>query len=276
MNIFVGNLSFSSTEDDVKKLFEGLGSVASVVIVMSKEKKAPKSRGFGFLEMPDQQQALAAIGALNGKEFMGRVLNVSPARPKTEAEREKSLKKKREPRAKIENRPHPQEETGHRESWFSPVFNRHDSRVSPSGRHVALNERRVRPSGQYRAYGSGRRTRSYVKRTGLSVILPEGRERQKNQDNPMRWRKKRAPGAPWQKGPGGYKPWEKAKEGPGTQKRSGGESRAWRKPEDGSAPWKKNRGERKFGNRSSSRPQEYGFKGRKKSGGYKRHKDHQS
>ncbi len=86
MKIFVGNLSFDATQGDVKKLFEGFGNVASVAIVMRKEKKAPKSRGFGFAEMPDEQQALAAIAALNGKEFMGRVLDVNPARPKTEAQ----------------------------------------------------------------------------------------------------------------------------------------------------------------------------------------------
>src|SRR3989338_2022028 len=82
MNIFVGNLLFEATQGDVKKLFEGFGNVASVVIAMSKEKKMPKSRGFGFVQMPDEQQALAAIAALNGKEFMGRLLNVNPARPK--------------------------------------------------------------------------------------------------------------------------------------------------------------------------------------------------
>ena len=93
MNIFVGNLLFDATEGDVKKLFECYGLVASVVIVMSKEKKAPKSRGFGFVDMPDEQQALTAIAALNGKEFMGRVLNVDVARPKTKAERKIKLKK---------------------------------------------------------------------------------------------------------------------------------------------------------------------------------------
>ena len=91
MNIFVGNLSFDAAEGDVKKLFEDFGNVASVVIVMRKEKKAPKSRGFGFVEMPDEQQALAAIAALSGKEFMGRVLNVDPARPKTETKRKVEL-----------------------------------------------------------------------------------------------------------------------------------------------------------------------------------------
>ena len=86
MNIFVGNLSFDTTEGDVQKLFEGFGNVASVAIVTRKEEKASKSRGFGFVEMPVEQQALAAMAALSGKEFMGRILNASPARPKTEAQ----------------------------------------------------------------------------------------------------------------------------------------------------------------------------------------------
>jgi RNA recognition motif-containing protein len=96
MNIFVGNLSFEAAEDDIKKLFEGFGNVVSVVILKRKEKKAPKSRGFGFVDMPDEQQALAAIAGINGKEFMGRVINVEPARPKVETKEESKPKKKRE------------------------------------------------------------------------------------------------------------------------------------------------------------------------------------
>src|SRR4030042_6042831 len=95
MDIFVGNLSFDATEGDVRKLFEGFGNVASVAILMRKKKKAAKSRGFGFVQMPDEQQALAAIAALNGKEFMGRVLNVEPARPKKEAQAVVELKEDR-------------------------------------------------------------------------------------------------------------------------------------------------------------------------------------
>ena len=97
MDIFVGNLPFGATEDDVKKLFGGLGNVASVAIVMRKEKKTPKSRGFGFVQMPDEPQALAAIAALNGSEFMGRVLDVNPARPKVEAQAKNELRHERRP-----------------------------------------------------------------------------------------------------------------------------------------------------------------------------------
>jgi RNA recognition motif-containing protein len=79
MNIFVGNLSFSATEQDVKSLFETFGVVASVNI---KRKSGKNSRGFGFVTMPDESQAQGAIRALQDKEFMGRPLSVSAQRPK--------------------------------------------------------------------------------------------------------------------------------------------------------------------------------------------------
>jgi RNA recognition motif-containing protein len=79
MNIFVGNLSFSATEADVKVLFEAFGLVSSVSI---KKKSGKNSRGFGFVVMPDDLQAEAALAALEGKDFMGRPLSVSIQRPK--------------------------------------------------------------------------------------------------------------------------------------------------------------------------------------------------
>src|ERR1039457_2273776 len=79
MNIFVGNLSFLATEDDVKGVFEVFGTVSSVRI---KKKSGKNSRGFGFVSMPDELQAQAAIAGLQDKEFMGRVLSVSIERPK--------------------------------------------------------------------------------------------------------------------------------------------------------------------------------------------------
>jgi RNA recognition motif-containing protein len=79
MNIFVGNLPFLAKEDDVKVVFEAFGTVSSVVI---KKKSGKNSRGFGFVSMPDDLQAQAAILGLQDKEFMGRPLNVSMERPK--------------------------------------------------------------------------------------------------------------------------------------------------------------------------------------------------
>jgi RNA recognition motif-containing protein len=80
MDIFIGNLSFEADEADVYKIFIKFGVVTFISIV--KEKKGVKSRGFGFIEMPDEEQAKAAITALNGKEFMGRALNVACATSK--------------------------------------------------------------------------------------------------------------------------------------------------------------------------------------------------
>jgi len=77
MNIFIGNLSFSATEADVKSIFEPFGVVVSISI---KKKSGKNSRGFGFVNMPDDSQAQTAISALQGKEFMGRVLSVSAQR----------------------------------------------------------------------------------------------------------------------------------------------------------------------------------------------------
>ena len=78
--MYVGNLSFSTSEDALRQLFEQHGQVTSAQLVMDRETGRP--RGFGFVEMNDGAQAQAAINALNGKEFEGRQLNVNEARPK--------------------------------------------------------------------------------------------------------------------------------------------------------------------------------------------------
>jgi RNA recognition motif-containing protein len=77
MNIFVGNLSFQAQEADVHRAFAAFGTLASVSIVM--EKGGKKSRGFGFVDMPDESEALAAISGLHGTELLGRPINVMPA-----------------------------------------------------------------------------------------------------------------------------------------------------------------------------------------------------
>lgn len=81
-NIFVGNLSFTSTEDSVRSIFEGYGTVDRVSIITDRE--TGKSRGFAFCEMPNDEEANRAITALNGADFGGRKLNVNEARPREE------------------------------------------------------------------------------------------------------------------------------------------------------------------------------------------------
>lgn len=83
MNIFVGNLSHSSSEEDLRKEFEAYGVVSKVSILKDKFTGTP--RGFGFVEMTSNEEAQAAMNALNGKEFMGRPLNVNEARPKVDS-----------------------------------------------------------------------------------------------------------------------------------------------------------------------------------------------
>ncbi len=81
-NIFVGNLSFGTTEQDIRSLFEAHGSVDRVNIVTDRDTGQP--RGFAFVEMTNDAEGERAIDAINGKEVGGRALNVNEARPKSE------------------------------------------------------------------------------------------------------------------------------------------------------------------------------------------------
>jgi RNA recognition motif-containing protein len=82
MNIYVGNLPWELQEEELRKSFEEFGQVASATII--KDKFTNKPRGFGFVEMPEKEEALAAIKALNGKDLKGRPMKVNEAKPKTE------------------------------------------------------------------------------------------------------------------------------------------------------------------------------------------------
>ena len=85
MNIFVGNLSFSTKEDGLRAAFEAYGQVASARVVTDRE--TGRSRGFAFVEMANDAEAQAAIAALDGREMDGRALKVNEARPKEEGGR---------------------------------------------------------------------------------------------------------------------------------------------------------------------------------------------
>jgi len=85
MNIYVGNLARQTTEEDIQKAFEAFGSVRSVNII--KDRLSGESRGFGFVEMPTNQEAQKAIDDMNGTDLMGRTITVNEARPRTEQHR---------------------------------------------------------------------------------------------------------------------------------------------------------------------------------------------
>jgi RNA recognition motif-containing protein len=85
MNIYVGNLAYSVTEEDLKKAFGAYGQVDSANVI--KDQYSNQSKGFGFVEMPEQAEAQAAIGALNGKEIGGRAITVNEARPRADRNR---------------------------------------------------------------------------------------------------------------------------------------------------------------------------------------------
>ena len=82
MNIYVGNLSYEVTEEELKEAFEAFGQVETVNIIT--DKYSGQSKGFGFVEMPTKAEADAAIDGLNDTELKGRTLKVNAARPRTE------------------------------------------------------------------------------------------------------------------------------------------------------------------------------------------------
>ena len=80
MNIYVGNLSYQMSETELRDAFAAFGEVSSVKILMDRE--TGRSRGFGFVEMPNQGEAETAITQLNGKDLGGRALRINEARPR--------------------------------------------------------------------------------------------------------------------------------------------------------------------------------------------------
>jgi RNA recognition motif-containing protein len=85
MNIYVGNLSYTVTEEDLRQAFGNFGQVASASII--KDQSSGQSKGFGFIEMPVIEEARAAISGMNEKEMKGRKLNVNEARPRADDRR---------------------------------------------------------------------------------------------------------------------------------------------------------------------------------------------
>ena len=82
MNIYVGNLSYQTNEDDLRAAFEDHGEVSSANVITDRD--SGRSKGFGFVDMPDDQEGKAAITALDGCELDGRQIKVNEARPRAE------------------------------------------------------------------------------------------------------------------------------------------------------------------------------------------------
>lgn len=85
MNMYVGNLAYTVTEEDLTEIFSEFGEIASINII--KDRYSGQSKGFGFVEMPDNSEADKAIKALNGSQLKGRDIKVNQARPKSKRER---------------------------------------------------------------------------------------------------------------------------------------------------------------------------------------------
>ncbi len=85
MNIYVGNLSSTVNENDLREAFQAFGEVSKAAVI--KDKFSGESRGFGFVEMPDKSQAEKAISMVNGKDMKGRTAKVNEAKPRTDSPR---------------------------------------------------------------------------------------------------------------------------------------------------------------------------------------------
>ena len=81
-NLFIGNMSFQTTEEELRSIFEPYGETTRIQLMTDRD--TGRSRGFAFVELTNDEEAAKAITALNGKEVNGRALNVNEARPKTE------------------------------------------------------------------------------------------------------------------------------------------------------------------------------------------------
>lgn len=190
MNIFVGNLSFEAKEIDVQRAFVAFGVVTSVVIVM--EKKGKKSRGFGFVEMPDEGEAQSAIVALNGREILGRPINVMAALPKK-----------------------PKKEFSVRENKDQLPFKRtgkyREGRRTISYMKKRLNAGITAPVSERRYKSNPMRWRKKP-RSEAYVAKPVGEFKpwQKPQTESNPWKKPRVKSSSWKKAEGASKPWRKS------------------------------------------------------------------
>jgi RNA recognition motif-containing protein len=237
-NIFVGNLSFEATKEDVQKLFEQFGSVVNVVIM---ERKKGKSRGYCFVDMPNEEERNKAIAELEGKEFMWRVLSVSPVIPKVPGAPKKKFKPAKLP--KKEWAP-PEGESGFEKSRESSKPYRSDEGKKPwikeGGSKPWFKGQDDAPSAKPWEKREGREGRSSGKPTGNTRY--EGRPA----------------GKPWQKEGGSSKPYRRDDRETGNRPagkswhKEGGSSKSYGsndRESTGGKPWQKKASSAPWGNK---------------------------
>lgn len=216
-NIFVGNLSFKSTKEDVTKLFEAFGTVANVTIM---ERKKGKSRGYCFVDMPNEEEKAKAIATLEGREFMERVLVVSPVIPKVPGQH-KPKRKFIPAKTERERTPYQSEEGGKKpfrkeERGSKPWVKKEDGRPKT----FRKDERGPAPWGKKSAEKTGY-PKPWVKKEGAT-------------DKPFR--KDDRERKPWSKGQDSSKPFTKNKNRPEGALRSSTPFKKFKKTESGSKP----------------------------------------
>jgi len=239
MNIFVGNLSFEAKEIDVQRVFTAFGVVTSVAIVM--EKKGKKSRGFGFVEMPDEQEALAAIAQLQGKEILGRPINVTPA---------------------VSKGPKSEPTSSRQDPFFQRTGKYKEGRRSLSYVKQRKDAGITTPVPEHR-YKSNPMRWLKKPRTPARFVKPEGElkpwQRPQTESNP--WKKPLAKSGSWKKPEGESRPWKKSQGEPKPWEKRRSESKSWIKSASSEAkPWKKSASAAKPWRKSSADRQQSGFK----------------
>jgi RNA recognition motif-containing protein len=206
VNIFVGNLSFEAKESDVQRAFAPFGKVDSVAIVM--DKNGRKSRGFGFVEMPDEQGALEAIVALQGREILGRPVNVMVSLSKKQKSEPKDDKKSGAENVFSYKRTGKYKEGRRTLSYMK--------RRMGAGVTLPVEKRKFKAN-PMRWRKKSRWSTSYQKPEGESKF---GMKSQRNQSRP--WKKPEGESKPWEKRRGESKPWKNAEGQPKSWRKSSG------------------------------------------------------
>jgi RNA recognition motif-containing protein len=120
MNIYVGNLPYSVRDDELRATFEAYGKVLSAEVIF--DKRTRRSRGYGFVEMADDNEARRAIAALNGKELHGRELRVDASQPKGEKQVTGAERPERRPAGGATEAPTPSPAPGGLKGFFKRLF----------------------------------------------------------------------------------------------------------------------------------------------------------